>query len=103
AAGVILTSTPDGLMDAANWNENTGERRARKHASGVRRGVRGKGLVTVPRLWPTLLCHCAFREGGTRTRHRKDYPMAQANGTHPESEENQSHTYPDPRWGKCGL
>ena len=31
-------------MDAANWNENTGERRAWKHASGVRRRAGGKGL-----------------------------------------------------------
>ena len=29
-------------MDAANWNESTGERRARKHASGVRRRAGGK-------------------------------------------------------------
>jgi hypothetical protein len=41
---VTTTFTQDGPMDAANWNENTGERRAWKHASGVRRRAGGKGL-----------------------------------------------------------
>ncbi len=63
-------------MDAANWNENTGERRARKHASGVRRRAGGKGLITVPRLRPILLRPRVYRTkirgGGNQatTQHR---------------------------------
>ncbi len=35
--------TQDGPMDAANWNEDTGERRVRKPTRVVRRGAGGKG------------------------------------------------------------
>ena len=42
-------------MDAANWNENTGERRAWKHASGVRRRAGKRAATAVPRLRPILL------------------------------------------------
>jgi hypothetical protein len=44
AENVITTSTRDGLTDAANGNENTGERRVRKPTSVVWRGAGGKGL-----------------------------------------------------------
>src|SRR5437763_14312061 len=44
--------TQGGPMDAANWNEDTGERRVRKPTSVVRRGAGGKG----PRKWYLACC-----------------------------------------------
>src|SRR5690242_18732148 len=39
-----MTFTQDGPMDTVQWIENTGEPRARKRASAVRRRAGGKGL-----------------------------------------------------------
>src|SRR5207248_11595411 len=56
--------TQGGPMDAANWNEDTGERRVRKPTSVVRRGAGGKG----PRKWylacclPYFVCFCESRQ-----------------------------------------
>jgi hypothetical protein len=47
--------TPKLDEDSPATDTGTGERRAWKPASGVRRRAGGKGLVTVPRLRPILL------------------------------------------------
>src|SRR5439155_18267313 len=52
AENVIMIFTQGGPMDAANWNEDTGERRVRKPTSVVRRGAGGKG----PRKWYLACC-----------------------------------------------
>src|SRR2546421_8798329 len=44
--------TQGGPMDAANWNEDAGERRVRNPTSVVRRGAGGKG----PRKWYLACC-----------------------------------------------
>lgn len=54
---------PKLVEDSPATVTSTGERRARKLASGVRRRAGGKGLATVPRLRPILLCSAAFRPG----------------------------------------